>query len=90
MGQGGNVWEWNEMLISGSYRGIRGGAYGTTWVTLTAANSLFTKDIPVDEDSMMGFRVASISFGVVPEPGSLGLLLLGLAGMAARRRRSAR
>jgi formylglycine-generating enzyme required for sulfatase activity len=27
--QGGNVWEWNDAVVSGSTRGVRGGAWGS-------------------------------------------------------------
>lgn len=75
---GGNVCEWNESIIFGSNRGIRGGAYGTGELDL---RSLFRDaDAASDEYSINGFRVAS-----VPEPGTM--LLLGLGGLLLRNKK---
>ena len=81
--QGGNVWEWNETLIAGSNRGIRGGSYYGRFDysvhDLSSACRFYHN--PYDEDSYvgLGFRVAS-----VPEPCSLALLLIG--GLVLRRK----
>jgi len=74
----GNVWEWNEALISGSYRGIRGGSYGSYDNDL--ASSRRGIGYPFGGRDFIGFRVAS-----VPEPCSLALLLIG--GLALRNRK---
>jgi formylglycine-generating enzyme required for sulfatase activity len=78
MGQGGNVWEWNEAVI-GSYRGLRGGSFDGTGIVL-ASNRDFNN--PMREGDAFGFRVAS-----VPEPASLGLITLGGLALLKRRRR---
>jgi formylglycine-generating enzyme required for sulfatase activity len=80
----GNVHEWNETLLYGSYRGIRGGAYNTI-LNLDGAlgSSDWSLGNPYDEGSgsyAIGFRVAS-----VPEPCSLVLLSIG--GLLLRRKR---
>ncbi|NQU26237.1 MAG: formylglycine-generating enzyme family protein [Candidatus Nealsonbacteria bacterium] len=79
MGQGGNVWEWNETPI-GSSRGLRGGNWHYNSDTLHASYRYgYT---PTYEYYSVGFRVAS-----VPEPGSITLLLCGLvAGLIWWRR----
>jgi formylglycine-generating enzyme len=69
--QGGNVWEWNEAVQSGAWRGYRAGSY-----TNDSGSQLASYRIvyyPKYEHSAVGFRVAS-----VPEPGSI-IMLLGLA-----------
>jgi formylglycine-generating enzyme required for sulfatase activity len=81
--QGGNVWEWNEQIVSGSYRGIRGGSWLNDGSALAASYPLI--DNPAGEIFNVGFRVASI-----PEPGTGLLVMTGLLGLAARRRRSAK
>ena len=81
MGQGGNVWEWNETVI-GSNRGLRGGAFVDGGGALRADNRIYFA--PTHENSDIGFRVASI---IVPEPASALLLVLPLLGLTARRRR---
>ena len=67
--QSGDVWNWNDALVSGSFRGLRGGLWGDG-SSLLASSSRST-GYPSDEHGSIGFRVAS-----VPEPGSLTLLLV--------------
>ena len=78
--QGGNVWEWNEAVIS-SERGRRGGSWLSGSSALAA--SLRSDDAPADEGFNVGFRVAS----TIPEPSSLLVVTLGTIGLLLRRRR---
>ncbi len=73
--QGGNVWEWNEALSSGWYRGVRGGAFYDYFYSglLLASYRGFTS--PALEDFNFGFRVAT-----VPEPSS-GVLAIVACGI---------
>jgi formylglycine-generating enzyme required for sulfatase activity len=79
--QGGNVWEWSEAVIGGS-RGIRGGSWsGSDTSMLSTTRSSFS---PGNESSIIGFRIAE-----VPEPTTIGLMTVGLALLAWRRKRTA-
>jgi len=80
--QGGNVWEWNEAVISAAFRGVRGSNWNFNFSSNLAASNRFL-EFPTIESFDIGFRVASI-----PEP-STGLLgVLGMLRMMQRRRRS--
>ena len=87
MGQGGNMWEWNESSADGVNGGttlnrtIRGGGIG---IEQALRSSFRTWDAPQFGDPTRGFRVAS-----VPEPSTYALLLMTGAGALwlARRRR---
>ncbi len=57
--QGGNVWEWNEAILYGSYRGMRGGSFYLTVGYLLASNRNHGYP-PSYEDSIIGFRVAEV------------------------------
>lgn len=76
--QGGNVFEWNEALISGSFRGSRGGSWNYGANLLRASYRSFP-DPP--ESNTVGFRVAT-----VPEPSTLMLLYFGSLAVLWRRR----
>jgi formylglycine-generating enzyme len=80
--QGGNVWEWNEAVISSS-RGLRGGSFLDYESYLRAAYRGYYGLGPAAEDGDVGFRVVQ-----VPEPATMSLLALG--GLAVLRRRRLR
>ena len=78
--QGGDVWEWNEALFSGSFRGLRGGSWSGSSDFL---QSSFRDDVsPSIESGDIGFRVAS-----VPEPSTAVLAILACGLMWVLRRR---
>ena len=78
--QGGNVWEWNEAIISSS-RGLRGGSFLDYDSYLRAAYRGYYGLGPASEDGDVGFRVSE-----VPEPVSMAILALGGLAMLLRRR----
>ena len=80
---GDDVLQWNDaLLISGSYRGLRGGSWLGSSGDMASSKQFY--DYPIDQQNNIGFRVAS-----VPEPNTAVLAALGLAGLIAwgRRRR---
>jgi formylglycine-generating enzyme len=70
---GGNVWQWNQALISGSFRGLRGGSFDNNSDHLLSSVRLANG--PTPENNNFGFRVAS-----VPEP-STGVLVVAACGL---------
>jgi hypothetical protein len=80
--QGGNVVEWDEALIS-TNRGLRGGSYGASDLTLSAA--LRDATFPTLESDGVGFRVV---YAFVPEPSTAILAASIFALLASRRHRS--
>ena len=77
--QGGNVREWNDAVIDGSWRVLRGGAWDIGEGYLRA--SLRLSGGPAVELNDIGFRVA-----IVPEPSVAGLMILGMALVAWKRK----
>ncbi|MHC4697179.1 MAG: DUF4215 domain-containing protein [Planctomycetota bacterium] len=61
--QGGNVWEWNDIVHSGMFRSSRGGSYVDAMgvATLHAAFRYFYVQAPSVEYKYNGFRIANVS-----------------------------
>jgi sulfatase modifying factor 1 len=74
--QGGNVMEWNESILSGSYRVTRGG-----WFEGPGGDSDFRNisEAPIEFNGL-GFRVSQ-----VPEPTSMAVLSIGVMALMGRR-----
>ena len=81
----GNVLEWTDAVISGSTRGLRGGAFNSLESDLSA--SFRSNLVPEAENRAYGFRVASSSIVAVPEPTSIVLTMLAGGMMLSRRKR---
>jgi len=59
--QGGNVWEWNEAILSPLLRGMRGASYASDGTNINAAYRSSSAPNPTSEyDHRIGFRVASL------------------------------
>ncbi len=78
--QGGNVWEWDETIISGAYRGLRGGDWVDSEGNLRS--SYRVDNTPSNEGNSIGFRVAAI-----PEPACVGAVLIAAVGLCVWKRR---
>ncbi len=87
---GGDVYQWDEANISGSYRGLRGGAF--VYSSRDMASPYRAYSNPGFQGyggfgfGIAGFRVAA-SEVVVPEPTSVALLLAGAVVLGIRRLR---
>ncbi|MDX2131724.1 MAG: LamG-like jellyroll fold domain-containing protein [Planctomycetota bacterium] len=55
---GGNVWEWNEAIIFGSNRSLRGGSFLSNGSGLRA--DVRIADSPANDDDVTGFRVSRV------------------------------
>jgi formylglycine-generating enzyme required for sulfatase activity len=78
--QGGDVYQWNDAVVSGSNRELRGGAWLFNSVLLQATSQ--NSSDPSGESSVTGFRFAS-----VPEPSTVVSLIAGFGILAWRRKR---
>ena len=79
--QGGNVWEWNDVVKQGWARGRRGGGWNSNVAYLLSTIQDDGAD-PAQEFNYIGFRLAA-----VPEPSSMLLTMLAGGVMLIRRKR---
>jgi len=84
--QGGNVWEWNDAIVSTSARGLRGGSFDSTDALLQSSDRYGLN--PINEFDFIGFRVSSLA--PIPEPSAYAAILGCLALAIATVRRKGR
>jgi len=87
LGQGGNVWEWNDSIVYSNYYSLRGGSF---YDDASNLDSWYEPSGPPDyEYADYGFRVVSLEAIVIPEPSTYGMLLgivaIGAVWVARRR-----
>ena len=75
----GNANQWNETLINGSMRGLRGGGFNFQAPGLSSSSRF--NDNPIDIQDFFGFRLASVIN--IPEPSTLVLAAFGFTALAA-------
>ena len=61
---GGNVWEWNEAIIIGATRGLRGGSFNGSGINLRADYRYSVN--PADGGGSIGFRVSQVRSTTCP------------------------
>lgn len=79
--QGGNVYEWNDAVVAGVGRGVRGGAWNNSG-SPDLDSSYRYDDYPTSANPVYGFRIAG-----VPEPGTVLLTIVASGLLGFRRRR---
>jgi hypothetical protein len=79
----GEVFQWNDAVISGIFRGYRGGAWDS-FTTASIRSSERDFSDPTFSSNDVGFRLVSI-----PEPSPWAALVGGAAVLLAWRRRRA-
>lgn len=88
MGQGGNIWQWNESAWDGvndsatEARGFDGGGPDIAHLVLQSSDGYF--NYPGFENEIFGFRVAS-----VPEPSTYALIGIGVVALLIVSRKKA-
>jgi formylglycine-generating enzyme required for sulfatase activity len=78
---GGDVFQWNETFLVDHSRGLRGGG---AFVSPSGSAASLTINFAIS-GAEEGFRLVTV--GGVPEPGSVALALIGVAGLALRQKR---
>lgn len=85
--QGGNLWEWNDAIVSSTERGLRGGAFNSGSV-YNLQSSARDNTNPTFVSSSFGFRVSSLA--PIPEPSTYAAIFGSLALAVATMRRKGR
>ena len=81
----GDVYQWNEALISGSFRSLRGGSYSKESDSFDLSSSFRDFGYPTDEAPGAGFRVAGV---LTPEPSTAVLAIIACGVILWWRKRS--